>query len=345
MSLVSKQGRASGFRMVMTIFSQILEVMHPSGNKKKNREGVGSSPTLQASPQVLTRLLLDDQSLTEAVKVKFKEVFDKYQELVDLSSQSSSGSKLGCKIIPNSAFDPAPDYLKERGVGHTKTFSPLELVATAILLLVHGDSRTIGMLVGDIKEMRIYLRRAHKDLRLNPPCWASAWLFIETDLISLRGGRGAMPSHGVAASTDGYNFGDNMSRQEPVTARQRAMVAKSTTKPSSPARLTRTSSSRAGINNVVTAEPRDTTAKDKDTWHSNGLDDSSIRNQQPARVSPLHASDVVFEADVSASNSFRTTILREAGGMQRPKTFQLSSPSDESDDDSAIVASKKRKHS
>ncbi len=214
---MSKQARASGFRAVVTIFSQICEVMNPSGNRRTNREGTGQTPTLQASPQVLTGLLSDEKPPSEAMKAKFKEVFDTFQKLVDLSSQTSHTSKSGYKITPNSAFDPAPDYLREPGVGHVKTFSPLELLATAILILVHSDSRSTGMLIGDIKEMRLYLRRAHKDLRLNPACWATVWKFIEVDLESLRGGRDVTRKKNASVSMIGEAYNEEEIEEESET--------------------------------------------------------------------------------------------------------------------------------
>jgi hypothetical protein len=343
---VSKQGRASGFRSVMTIFCQILEVMHPSGNKKTNREGVGQTPTLQASPQVLTRLLLDDQSLSEAVKAKFKEVFDKFQELVSLSSRKSHTTKFGYKIIPNSAFDPAPDYLRERSVGHVKTFSPLELVATAILLSVHADSRTTGMLVGDIKEMRIYLRRAHKDLRLNPACWATAWQFIEVDLISLRGGRGAVPRNGVASNMDEEDLEDDELTQEPpiaapMTSRQRARASNSVNSTSQP-RLARTGSSRTGVQ-PVTPDPGFTTTSNKDTLGHNGVIDGPVDNQRSARAPHLVGSQAVAGSEASGSKAFPPGAIPVNKSASKSRALQIGTFSDESDLDKAAIANKKRK--
>ncbi|KAI9733220.1 MAG: hypothetical protein M1818_007338 [Claussenomyces sp. TS43310] len=189
-----KQSRASGFRAVITIFCQILEVASPSGNKRTNRDGVGNRPILQSSPQVLTKLLLDDKSLDEDTKFKFKQVFDRYQRLVEMSSTRSPTGRLGFKIISDSAFDPAPEYLRERGVGHVKTFSPIELLATAVLLFVHLENRSDAMLLGDIMEMRHYLREKHTDLRINQVCWNTAWEYIDSVMISRRGGEGAVRS-------------------------------------------------------------------------------------------------------------------------------------------------------
>lgn len=349
-ALVSKQGRASGFRSVMTVFCQILEVMHPSGNKRTNREGVGQTPTLQASPQVLTRLLLDDKSLSEAVKAKFKEVFDKFQELVDLSSQPSYATKFGYKIIPNSAFDPAPDYLRERDVGHVKTFSPLELLATAILLLVRSDLRSTGMLIGDIKEMRIYLRRAHKDLRLNPACWATAWQFIDMDLISLRGGRGATRRNGVAVIADEEEDDDNEQTQDPLVAdpaapatpQQRARASTSGKRTSKP-RLSRTDSSRAGIQ-PLTPDRGVTTTKNKDRLRYDGVNGGPVGDLRSAIVPHLVGSQAIVGSEASGFEYFSSGTTPNATGTPKSRALQITTFSDESDDSNTASANKKRKN-
>jgi hypothetical protein len=344
---VSKQGRASGFRSVMTIFCQILEVMHPSGNKKTNRDGVGQNPTLQASPQVLTRLLHDDHSLSEAVKAKFKEVFDKFQDIVNLSSQRSPNSRLGYKIIANSAFDPAPDFLRERGVGHVKTFSPLELLATAILLLVHGDERTHGMLTGDIKEMRMYLRRAHKDLRLNPACWATAWKFIDVDLISLRGGRGAAPKRSIAANSLRDDLEDDELTQDPLIAapttpgpRARPLSSGSSIRQPRQAQM---DSSRAAVE-PDTSDRAGTTAKNKDRLAYGGVNGGPADNQRSGKVSHLPEPQAVVGSEASGSKSFSPGTIPDGTGTPKARALKVATFSDESDDGMAASAKRKRKN-
>ncbi|KFY35556.1 hypothetical protein V494_05816 [Pseudogymnoascus sp. VKM F-4513 (FW-928)] len=188
---LGKQSRASGFRQIMTIFCQIMEVLSPSGDKKKNREGTGWKPNYQATPSNLTKLLMDSPSLNESVKRKFKRVFDRYAQLIESCSTPDSHSPTGFTINQDSCFAPAPAGLRNRGVTHVKTFSPLEVVATAILLLKHMDDRTNKMLEGDIMEMRVYLRQKNKDLRLNTTCWNDCYQFIDVDMIQMRGGAGA----------------------------------------------------------------------------------------------------------------------------------------------------------
>ena len=82
----------------------------------------------------------------------------------------------------NSVFDPAPDFLRAARIVHVRTFSPLELVVTAILVAVHMDHRTNEQLLEDVKEMRLFLRKKHKDLRVNAQCWNTAWSFITKEM-------------------------------------------------------------------------------------------------------------------------------------------------------------------
>jgi hypothetical protein len=90
----------------------------------------------------------------------------------------------------NTVFDPSPKFLRDSGVNHVRTFSPLELVVTAVLVAVHMDHRTDKQLLDDVKAMRLYLRVEHKDLRVNAQCWATSWYFI-TEIMDRR--RGVKP--------------------------------------------------------------------------------------------------------------------------------------------------------
>lgn len=333
----------------MTIFSQICEVMSPTGNKRTNREGTGQIPTLQASPHALTQLLIDENPPSEAVKARFKEVFDKFQELVDLSSQKSHATKFGYKIIPDSAFDPAPDYLRERGVGHVKTFSPLELLATAILILIHGDSRTTGMLIGDIKEMRMYLRRAHKDLRLNPACWATVWQFVEVDLIRLRGGRGAVRKNGAvvdASEGDNSDENDDKETQDPpetvqATSVQGVRTSASDNSTSQP-RAARMSSSGAGAPNV-TPSRGSSTEKNNHALGEKSLRDGTVDNHRSAKVPHSLGSQAVAGSEVPSLGSFSPSTIPDAIWTAQSGSLQIATFSDESDDDKVFSANKRRK--
>ncbi|KAL3418826.1 hypothetical protein PVAG01_09047 [Phlyctema vagabunda] len=198
---LSKQNRASGFRVVLTIFTMIQEVMFRA---EDGRKGI---PTLQSSPQSLNKVLEDKKPISETLKARFKEVFDRFQSLVKSSStQTESGT---WKVNQDTPFDPAPLFLKEEAVNHVKTYSPLELMATGILIAKHMKTRGDELLLGDIREMRHYLREKHKDLRVNAQCWVSAWEFLDYELLRRRGGPGGTPmpnaqrhSQTISAATD-----------------------------------------------------------------------------------------------------------------------------------------------
>lgn len=169
---LSKQSRASGFRLILTIFTMIQEVLSGSTNGRRKR----TVPSLQASPQALMRVLEDPEPISMGLKLAFKDVFDRFESLIKLSSTKLPDDQY--ELQKNSVFDPAPEFLKEADVNHVRTFSPLELVATGILISYHKDRRSDDALLSDIKSLRRFLRLKHKDLRVNAQCWATAWEFI-----------------------------------------------------------------------------------------------------------------------------------------------------------------------
>lgn len=161
----------------------VQEVM-AKGIKKKGRPS-RDAPTLQASPQALLRVLDDTGDINPALKLKMKAIFDRYEGLVKLCSVQYTATKWKVKL--NTVFYAAPKFLAEAGVNHVRTFSPLELVVTAILIAVHMKYRTDKELLDDIKAMRQYLRVEHKDLRVNAQCWGTSWYFI-TEIMDRRKG-------------------------------------------------------------------------------------------------------------------------------------------------------------
>ncbi|KAL5317190.1 hypothetical protein ACEPPN_014285 [Leptodophora sp. 'Broadleaf-Isolate-01'] len=190
------------FRLILTIFTMIQEI-HSSSRRKKYI-ATNSTPTLQASPQALLRILDDKKDITPRLKIKFKAVFDRYEALVKLSSTQVTATRF--KVNHNSVFDPAPDYLRQAQISHVRTFSPLELVVTAILVAVHMDYRTDEQLLEDVKEMRMFLRKKHKDLRVNAQCWTTAWTFITKQMDIRRGS-----SSKLQPSIEGKRAGDGPS--------------------------------------------------------------------------------------------------------------------------------------
>jgi hypothetical protein len=166
----------------------VQEVMAKQLTKKKARNA-RDAPTLQASPQALLRVLDDQGDISPALKLKMKAIFDRYEGLVKLCSVQYTATKFKVKL--NTVFHPAPKFLTDAGVNHVRTFSPLELVVTAILIAVHMDYRSDTQLLDDIKAMRQYLRIEHKDLRVNAQCWGTSWFYI-TEIMDRR--RGLKPT-------------------------------------------------------------------------------------------------------------------------------------------------------
>jgi hypothetical protein len=166
----------------------VQEVMAKQLTKKKSRNA-RDAPTLQASPQALLRVLDDQSEISPALKLKMKAIFDRYEGLVKLCSVQYTATKFKVKL--NTVFHPAPKFLTDAGVNHVRTFSPLELVVTAILIAVHMDYRSDTQLLDDIKAMRQYLRIEHKDLRVNAQCWGTSWFYI-TEIMDRR--RGLKPT-------------------------------------------------------------------------------------------------------------------------------------------------------
>ncbi|EDO02560.1 predicted protein [Sclerotinia sclerotiorum 1980 UF-70] len=169
---LSKQSRASGIRLILTIFTMIQEVLSGRTNSRREKD----VPSLQASPRALMRVLEDPEPISMGLKLAFKDVFDRFESLIKKSSTKSADGQY--KILNDSVFDPAPDFLKEPDVNHVRTFSPLELVASGILISYHKDKRSDDALLEDIKAMRRFLRLKHRDLRVNAQCWTTAWEFI-----------------------------------------------------------------------------------------------------------------------------------------------------------------------
>jgi hypothetical protein len=172
----------------------IQEVM---AKNKKKRSTNKDAPTLQASPQALLRVLDDQGEINPALKLRMKAIFDRYEGLVKLCSVPVTATKF--KVKMNTVFDPAPKFLRDAGVNHVRTFSPLELVVTAVLVACQMDHRTDAELLDDVKAMRTYLRVEHKDLRVNAQCWATSWYYI-TEIMDRRRGIKTATSPSVEGS-------------------------------------------------------------------------------------------------------------------------------------------------
>ena len=143
-----KQKRASGFRGILTCFSQIYECLDPT-----QPNGV---PRLRNTMKALESLCSNPQSLDTVTKSHLRSVFETFQGLVDMDRT----------------------IFEDNGYRTIKTFAPIELIAVCCLISQKME-RPLGMLRGDILAMRKQMREIHPDLRVNRECWASIWKFIE----------------------------------------------------------------------------------------------------------------------------------------------------------------------
>ncbi|KAJ5053722.1 uncharacterized protein L3040_000013 [Drepanopeziza brunnea f. sp. 'multigermtubi'] len=251
---LSKQSRASGFRLILTIFNMIREIFSSPRRKRYSRSSSShrtlSTPPLQASPQALLRLLDSKTPIPLPLKATLKAVFTRYEHLVKLSSTQITATRF--KVNTDSAFDPAPKYLRANilmgeGTGHVRTFSPLELVSAAILVAVHMEHRDDDQLLEDVKEMRTFMRRKHKDLRVNAQCWATGWTFITSEMDVRRSYKGKLhrsiegKSSGARMDTDGDESplssvptsdseSGSESQEEPLFSKKKALGTRSQTR-------------------------------------------------------------------------------------------------------------------
>ncbi|KAF2202134.1 hypothetical protein GQ43DRAFT_480149 [Delitschia confertaspora ATCC 74209] len=150
-SLIKDGSRAAEFRIFLSCFSQILEVQYPS-----NPDGI---PRLKTNHSSLPKLLQNKEALDDKTRSHLSSVFNTFETLVKR--------------------DPSVFILGDRPIKGPKTFSPVEFVATAVLISMYSESRNNNLLLGDIWELRVFLRQRHKDLRMNKTVWMSVWEFVD----------------------------------------------------------------------------------------------------------------------------------------------------------------------
>lgn len=141
-------------------------------------------------------MLEEKEPINLALKENLKVIFDRYESLVKLSSTRITTTRY--RVNANSAFDPAPNFLRGDGFDHVRTFSPLELITSALLVCYHMAVRTDAQLLDDVKEMRRHLRLKHKDLRVNAQCWTTAWEFI----VRIKTSHGASREDGAGVDSE-----------------------------------------------------------------------------------------------------------------------------------------------
>ncbi|KAF2116519.1 hypothetical protein BDV96DRAFT_572295 [Lophiotrema nucula] len=155
-SLLKDQARAKPFQLCLSCFSQILEVQHPS-----NANGI---PILKTNFAALPKLLANKDAVDDETKSHLASVFRTFHDLIE--------------------EDQTVFTEVDQGV---QTFSPLELVAVAVLISMYSETRNNELLLGDIRLLRTELRDNYRDIRLNTTLWSFTWKFLE----NLEGYRGA----------------------------------------------------------------------------------------------------------------------------------------------------------
>ena len=142
------QRRSSGFRLLLTCFAQILECLgHVAGNQV---------PSLKQSKKQIEAFCSNAAAYTPQVESDLCNTFDLFADLA---------------VKDRETFE---DYKFEKA----KNFAPTEMVAVCCLLALRGGNMEEMDLLESIAELRVELRNAHRDLRLNQSTWTTAWEFI-----------------------------------------------------------------------------------------------------------------------------------------------------------------------
>ena len=110
-ALLKDQSRGKPFQLCLSCFSQILEVQHPS-----TASGI---PILKTNFAALPKLLKNSDAVDDEIKSHLANVFKTFNDLV--RNDASVFTKV------------------DRGV---QTFSPLEVVAVAVLISIYSETRS-----------------------------------------------------------------------------------------------------------------------------------------------------------------------------------------------------------
>ncbi|KAI9768927.1 MAG: hypothetical protein M1840_004523 [Geoglossum simile] len=156
---LSSNRRASGFRNVLTVAAQIMELKTIDTKMDIHARNV---PALQNSQQSLNSFVKTNAT-TSAINL-MTWIF-----------------RLWDKIRLHD-----PSVFKNNDFKIAKRFSPMEFIAVGVLLFKYGAERNLTMLSGDISSLRAYLRENVLDIHTNSPTWRVCWQFID-DLVGFRG--------------------------------------------------------------------------------------------------------------------------------------------------------------
>jgi hypothetical protein len=157
-SLLKDCSRARDFRMVLSCFSQILEVQNPTP--------ANGIPILRTQHNALSKFLKNKDAVDDGIKSHLASIFTTFRDLVEQEPDTFTNG--------------------DKRLGGVQTFAPIELIAVACLISQYSDTRNHKLLLGDILALRENLREHFVDLRANAPTWKHIWEYIN-NLERIRG--------------------------------------------------------------------------------------------------------------------------------------------------------------
>ena len=158
--------RARGFQTIVATFRILL-------SDEDNPAYSAGAASIQSFLKMIS--LLDD-----AFKEKARNVLNKFQQI----------------------HTNYPKIFQDNNYRHSKRFAPIEFVGVCLLIDRYPE-RSIGLLSGDIKRMREYLRAERQELRSNTSTFRAVTTYVG-NLEQYRGGQG------VLGNSDGEDSDDDL---------------------------------------------------------------------------------------------------------------------------------------
>ncbi|OMP84775.1 hypothetical protein BK809_0001878 [Diplodia seriata] len=142
--------RGVNFNNILTSFGQIIEVQRGLGD--------GHTPSFSTQTATIKALLKNLEEYNAGTKEKIRQTYMKFNELIEVDLAT----------------------FMDNQYSHARLFSPLEFMATTVLISLHLNNEGNLFLLESIRVMRLYLRQCLKDLRMNKSSWDCVWPFIES---------------------------------------------------------------------------------------------------------------------------------------------------------------------
>ncbi|KAI9656638.1 MAG: hypothetical protein M1831_004548 [Alyxoria varia] len=185
---LSAHERAVGFRNILYSFAQIVEVRQLGSSNIK-------TPPFRYRVEQLPAFCKNTQACDDAMRSHLRRVFQTYQKLVEKDPL----------VFTNDQWRKSPK------------FSPVELIAVAVMVSIHQNSRSEELLLEDVRYMRSHIRdQGLSDLRLGRTAWRMLWAFI-SEIEEFRGpGDISEPApvfNGRSQSASSFSAAENRTRK------------------------------------------------------------------------------------------------------------------------------------